>query len=297
METIKNLGNIVAFTNVARFESFSLAAKEMGVSKSHLSKSVASLENELGQKLFQRSTRIVKLTAEGEKFYETCHEALKSVALAKENILNTSDTPQGLLRVTMAGVFAEEYIAPVAAKLAKLYPNLTIELSFNEKLVNLVKENFDLGIRFGKLEDSTLIARKIASRKEYICGSKEYFENHEIPKHPKELKLHQCVIGNNDLWMFRERSEQFSVKVKGNYKSNNGRALLKGALHGAGLARLPSVYVLDHLKNGELISVLDNYMLEEVPIWAIYPSKKNQSINVRVFIEEIIKNLEANYSF
>ncbi len=297
METIKNISNIVAFTNVARFESFSLAAKEMGVSKSHLSKSVASLENELGQKLFQRSTRIVKLTIEGEKFYDTCHEALKSVAIAKENILSASDKPQGLLRVTMAGVFAEEYIAPVAARLAKLYPNLTIELSFNEKLINLVKDNFDLGIRFGKLEDSTLIARKLATRKEYICGSKDYFQENAIPKHPKELKLHQCIIGNNDTWMFREKNEQFSVKVKGNYKSNNGRALLKGALHGAGLTRLPSVYVLDHLKSGELISVLDNFMLEEVPIWAIYPSKKNQSINVRIFIDEVIKNLKENYSF
>lgn len=297
METIKNLSNIIAFTNVARFESFSLAAKKMGVSKSHISKSIHNLEDEIGQKLFQRSTRIVKLTFEGEKFYEVCAEALLKVSRAKDSLQNTSQTPSGILRITLAGAFAEEYIAPVAAKLATKYPNLFVELSFDERLVNLVKENFDIGIRFGKLEDSTLIAKKLASRKEYICGSPEFFSHHTPPKQPKDLKNLPCIIGNNDQWMFKEKNQQYSVKVKGNFKSNNGRAILQGALKGAGLARLPGVYVLDHIKNGNLETVLDSYMTEEVPIWAIYPSKKNQSINVKVFIDEIMQNLEENYIY
>jgi DNA-binding transcriptional LysR family regulator len=285
MKTIKELSAILAFTKVANAQSYSKAAKELKVSKSHLSKLIQSLEDQLGQKLLNRSTRLVKLTLLGEEFYNTAKEAITSLEIAKTQLQDSSLSPHGLLRVSVAGAFGEEYIAPIAADLLKKHPHLSIELNFDEKVVSLVKENYDIAIRVGNLNDSTLIAKKIAQRKEYICATPEYLKIHGHPKHPEELKTHTCLITNNDTWQFKDKID--SVKVSGTFKSNNARATLNAGLCSLGKFKLPEIYIKKHLDSNKLESLLESFMTQEIPIWAIYPTRKNQSTNLRVFLEAI----------
>ncbi|EQC50192.1 LysR substrate-binding domain protein [Bacteriovorax sp. BSW11_IV] len=291
METIKGFGHTYVFVKVAQYLSYSKAAKELGVSKAHLSKSIQQLENEIGQKLLNRSTRLVKLTLEGEKFFETCLEAVSAIENAKNNIKESINYPQGLLRITAAGAFAEEYLTPVASSLLAKYPKLKIELSFSEKIVNLVEENFDMAIRVGHLVDSSMIAKRISTRKEYICATKKYLSKNGTPKTPNELKDHNCLAGNNGQWVFKEKTKQYSIKINGNFTSNNARALLNAALQNTGIVRLPEVYVRSYIDSKKLVPILTNYMTTEVPIWAIYPSTKKKSTNVAFFLEELEQSL------
>ncbi len=292
METIKSFGNTLAFVKVAQNLSYSKAAKELGVSKAYISKSIQQLEDEIGQKLLNRTTRLVKLTREGEKFFETCSESIRSIQNAKDGIKESVQIPQGLLRVTAAGAFAQEYITPAATRLLAKYPNLEIEVSLNERIVNLVEENFDLGIRVGHLYDSSMIAKRVATRREFVCATKKYLASHGTPKGPKELKEHNCLTGNNNQWHFRERQKEYTVKVAGNFKSNDARVLLKACLAHAGIVKLPEAYVGGLIESGELVEVLGSSLSQEIPIWAIYPPSKKKSSNVSFFLEELEKELK-----
>ncbi len=287
METMRSIANTLAFVKVAEKLSYSKAANELGVSKAYISKSIQQLEDEVGQKLLNRSTRLVKLTREGEKFYEVCSDSINHILGAKDNLKKTVQTPRGLMRITAAGAFAEEYLTPVATRLMKKFPELSIEISLSEKIVHLVEENFDLGIRVGHLYDSSMIAKRIATRREFVCATRKYFSKNGVPKSPKELKEHNCLTGNNEQWHFKERQGEYTVKVSGRFKSNNARVLLRACLSHAGIVKLPEAYVGPLLERGELVSVLDSYMNQEIPIWAIYPPSKNKSVNVSYFIEEL----------
>lgn len=287
METMRSLGNTLAFVKVAQKLSYSQAAKELGVSKSYLSKSIQQLEDEIGQKLLNRTTRLVKLTRDGENFYEVCAQSIHSIENAKDGIREAVQTPRGLLRITAAGAFAEEYITPTAISLLEKYPDLNIEVDLNERVVHLVEENFDLGIRVGHLYDSSMIAKRIATRREFVCATKRYLTEKGTPKTPKELREHNCLTGNNNRWPFKERQKEYTVKVEGSFKSNNARVLLKACMSHLGIVKLPAAYVGSLLESGELVEVLGAYLSQEIPIWAIYPPSKKRSLNVSFFLEEL----------
>lgn len=286
METIKSFKSLVAFEKVAKHKSYSLAAKELSVSKAHISKLVQDLEDQLGQRLFNRSTRVVQLTETGAKFYEACSKSFDGIIQAQDEILNKSVDPSGKLKISVAGVFGEEYITPFVLEYVKKYPKVQIELVFEEKIVDLFKESYDFAIRVGHLKDSALIAKKIANRKEFICASPNYLSQQGTPKKPEDLKQHNCLT-LKDTWSFLINRKKQNIIVKGNYKSNNGRTLLKAALNDLGICCLPREYVQSYLDRGELVSILETYLPEEIPIWIISPSKKNISINAKTFIEEL----------
>lgn len=292
MKTIKNLQGIVAFEKVAKFQSFSQAAQELGVSKAHVSKLVQQLEDQLGQRLLNRSTRTVKLTHTGQKFFDACAASLNNISKAQEDIIQDADSPHGKLKISLAGAFGEDYVAPFLADFIKRYPRVRVELHFEEKIVDLVQESYDLAIRVGRLKDSSLIAKKIASRKEYICATPSYLNLHGAPKHPEDLKKHNCVTPRN-AWNLLLDGKPAQVQVNSNFKSNNGRSILKAALADLGLCMLPGVYVKPYLENGQLISVLEAYTPGEIPIWALTPSKKNMPLSVKAFLKEIANQFNS----
>ena len=294
METMKSFGNTLAFAKVAKYLSYSKAAKELGVSKSYISKSIQQLEDEVGQKLLNRSTRLVKLTREGEKFYEICLESIYAIENAKNNIKETVQIPRGLLRITAAGAFAEEHVTSVATKLLSKYPDLKIDLNLSEKIVHLVEDNFDLGIRVGHLYDSSMIAKRVATRREFVCTTKKYLARCGEPKTPEELKEHNCLTSNNNQWHFKDRQSEYTIKVSGNFSSNSGRVLLKSCLSDTGIVKLPESYVGPYLESGELVSLLSPYLGQETPIWAIYPPTKNKSVNVAYFIDELVTHISQS---
>lgn len=295
METIKSLQGILAFVKVAETGSFSKAAHELAVSKSHISKTVGQLEKELGLSLFLRTTRKIQLTSWGERYLETCRQAIAQLDSAKREILDLSDTPRGSLRITLAGVFGEEYVAPVLIEMAKKYPDLKVELDFSTRLVDLIAEKFDVAIRIGELKDSSLMTQKIASRLEYVVCSKSYLAQSAPIKDPADLAWHNC-IGERLTWSFKKGNRPFHVSVSGNYKSNNPRVVKQAALAGLGIARLPGSYVFEDIKKGRLISLLENYSEGKKDIWVLTPSKRSQNINVKIFIKELKKQLTSDYA-
>lgn len=294
METVEWMNWIGSFIKVAEQGSFSKAAIELGISKSHVSKTIQKLESDLGIALFTRSTRNVQLTELGQIFLEKSKQSINDLQSAKKEILNFSESPRGILRVTSAGLFGEEIIAPVAIQLSKKYPDLKIELDFSTQIVDLIDKKFDIAIRFGPLKDSSLIAQKIATRREYVCASKKYFENHPLPRHPKELSQHNC-IGTSGAWDFKIGSKNVKFNISGNFKSNNPRVIARSAIEGLGIAKLPGAYVFDEIRKGKLISILESYNEGKSDVWIVTPIKFEKSINTKVFIKALKSFLNENY--
>jgi DNA-binding transcriptional LysR family regulator len=293
METIKTLSALSVFQKVAHHQSFSKAADELSVSKAHVSKLIQSLERDYGEALFYRSTRKVSLTVAGDSLLRQCLGPLTELAGISENIKRTRQTPKGSLRVTVAGAFGEEIIAPLIFELIALYPELKIELAFSTRNVDLIDDSFDIAIRVGELSNSKLIGRKISTRKEYLCASKAYLNKFGVPASPQELSDHQCLIGATDTWSILEKNQIKRVKLSGRFKSDNARVLVKAAMAGLGIVKLPDVYVDKYLSSGKLVSVLEKFMPSEIPIWALSHSKKIDSINVKVFLEMLEKKLSV----
>ncbi|QDK42285.1 LysR family transcriptional regulator [Bacteriovorax stolpii] len=295
METIKWIQCILTFVRVSELGSFSKAASSLGISKSHVSKTIKALEDEVGIALFFRSTRKVQLTSTGEEFLKNCQSSLQNLEAARAELVAPSDKPRGLLRVTLAGVFGENYIAPVLIAMAKKYPELTIELNFDTRIVDLIAERYDVGIRIGELSNSSLFAQKIASRREYVCASPEYLKKHKKPHTLEALKDYNCLGGQNQ-WAFKQNGKSKSVTVSGNLKTNNPRVVLQAALDGLGIVRLPGSYVFSHIKDGTLIGLLEDYSEGKKDIWAVTPARNKQNLNVSTFINELKVFLSEGYS-
>lgn len=290
METIKWLQSLTVFHRVASLESYSLAAKELGISKSYASKVVSELEDSLGAQLLSRSTRRVSLTARGREFMARCSSQINALDLMRKSAHDLSGTVQGPLRISVAGIFGERYIAPLTFELSKKYPKLEIELNFESRIVDLIAENYDVAIRFGELEDSALFTRKIASRMEFVCASKDYLSRAGFPEHPDELRAHNCLCVGEREWVFQDKQDQakrFSVSVMGSFKSNNPRAVLDAALSGVGIVKLPGSYVSDHIQKGELVVLLASFAQEPKDIWVVTPYRREMNSNTKVFIEEL----------
>ncbi|MCO5113944.1 MAG: LysR substrate-binding domain-containing protein [Bdellovibrionaceae bacterium] len=294
METMKSFKGVMVFVKVAETGSFSRAAKELEVSKSYISKQIVQLEYELGLNLFVRSTRKVSLTNLGHRYLESCKLALAHLEDAQKDILDIAQTPQGNLRVTLAGIFGEEYIAPVLIEMAKKYPKLKVELNFSSQVIDLIAEKFDIAIRIGHLQNSTLFAQKIASRVEYVVCSKNYLQTAPPLNEPKDLIYHNC-LGERTAWTFKKRGKSIHTPVKGNFKSNNPRVIQKAALAGLGVARLPGSYTFEEIKKGKLIPVLESYSEDKKDIWIVTPTRNTKNINVRIFIEELKKHISNDY--
>lgn len=206
-------------------------------------------------------------------------------------MLSVSKTPRGIFKVSVAGAFGEEFIAPILLELTQQYPELKVTLTFSTRKVDLIEENYDVAIRVGQLSDNNLVARKIRSRKEFICATRSYLEKWGTPHRLEDLINHNCLLGASDSWRFVEKGEIRTIRVSGNFRSNNGRVLLEGALRGIGLVKLPDLYVTPYLESGELVSILDMYMPKETPVWVLTHTKKSNSINLKAFWEILEKRL------
>ena len=294
METIGWMSGISSFIKVAELNSFSKAAVELGISKSYVSKAIQKLENDLGIALFTRSTRNVQLTEVGRIFLEKAKISINDLQNAKKEILNFSESPRGILRITSAGHFGEEIIAPVAIQLVKKYPDLKIELDFSIQILDLIDKKFDISIRFGPLKDSSLFAQKIATRREYVCVSKKYLEANSLPRHPKELVNHNC-ISSSTFWDFKISGKKVKFNINGNFKSNNPKAIARSAVEGLGIVKLPGAYVSEEIQKGKLIPILENYIDNKSNIWVVTPIKFEKSINTKFFIKELKSFLSENY--
>ncbi|MGJ3256835.1 MAG: LysR substrate-binding domain-containing protein, partial [Alcanivorax sp.] len=250
---------IEAFVEVVRRGSFADAARHLGVSSSHVSRLVSRLETQLGTQLLYRTTRRLKLTDAGAVYFDHCGQLFDGFQEALSAISDYQQRPTGVLKLTCATTFGERYIAPRVNDFLARHPQLSVQLDFTNRRVDIIDEGFDVAIRTGALPDSSLIARKLCPRREYIVGSADYFQRHARPHTLGELNQHNCLLGSADQWAVDVDGQHRQWKVQGNWKGNSGMALLDAARKGLGLAQLPDYYVEDDLHRGQLISVLDQY--------------------------------------
>jgi len=273
------------FVAVAETNSFTAAAKRLGVSTAHVSRQINALEERLGAKLFYRTTRKVTATEVGETYYQHCRQLLDSLEKAEQAVTQLQSTPRGKLRLTSAVAYGDRFIAPLVNEFVSRYPELSVQMLFTNQSLDLVQEGIDLAIRLGQLRDFSLIARKLAPRTLYVCGSPQYFAGHGQPHILSELASHNCLLGTLDYWSFFENGKSQTVKVDGKWSCNSGPALLDAALRGIGLVQLPDYYVAEHLQSGALISVLDNYRQPDSAVWAVYPPNRHLSPKVRLLVD------------
>lgn len=284
---------IEAFVEVVRLGTFAAAARQLQVSSSHVSRQVARLEQHLGLPLLYRTTRQIHLTDAGERYYAQCRALLDGFRDAESDLQALQDRPQGVLRLSSATTFGERFIAPLVNDFLNLHPQLEMRLHLTNRQVDIIDEGYDIAIRMGTLQDSTLVARRLGERREFVVAAPDYFTHISQPHSLAELAHHRCLVGSRNLWRFDVDGVHREIRVQGPWQANSGPALLDAVLKGLGLAQLPDYYVAPYLARGELISVLDAFQCRDTGVWAVMPRHRQHSPKVRQFIDFLVAELPA----
>ena len=279
------------FVAVAETESFTRAAKRLGVSIAHVSRQISALEDRLSTRLFYRTTRRVSTTEAGQIYYQHCRQILDALEQAERSMTNMQLVPQGRLRLTAPVTYGEKSIAPLVNDFVLRYPELDVEMKLTNQQLDLVAEGYDLAVRLGKLDDSSLMARRLASRTLYVCASPAYLAVHGTPHSLSELEHHNCLQGNLGYWRFQDAGHPRNVRIRGNVRCDSGRALLDAALKGVGIVQLPDYYVGSALDAGTLIPLLTLYQEDDDGIWAVYPHNRHLSPKVRMLLDYFADSL------
>jgi DNA-binding transcriptional LysR family regulator len=279
------------FVYVAENESFTQASKKMGISTAQVSRQISALEKRLSVKLFYRTTRKVSLTEEGRIFYQHCRSVLDGLEAAERAITNLQSKPQGKVKLTAPVTYGEQHILPLVNDFMKQYSDVEVSAYLSNQQIDLVEEGYDLAIRLGKLSDSTMMAKKLGKRTNYVCASPAYLDKHGIPHSLSELNKHSCLLGTLDYWHFRESGKEKNIRVTGKFRYNSGFGLVDAALKGLGIVQLPDYYVEHHLQSGDLLTLLDNYRVPDEGIWAVYPHNRHLSPKIRLLVDYLAEHL------
>ena len=282
--------SLEAFVKVAETRSFSEAAVRLRASKSGVSRAISALEAELGARLFHRTTRTLTLTEAGRSYLERVKRILDDLADADESVNALQAAPRGLLRINAPMSFGFLHLVPALPHFAALYPEITLDVVMNDRFVDLVDEGFDIAVRIAAMQDSSLIARRIAPIRLLACASPSYLRAHGYPERPEDLLQHQCLINNNQPsaqeWKFQDQDgAMLSVPVHGKVRMNNGDALRVAALHGLGITILPSFIVGPDVHKGDIVSLLEAYNPQPLALHAVYPHARLLSPKVRAFVD------------
>lgn len=265
----------------------------MTVSPSVVSKQLAALEDRLGVRLLNRTTRRVSLTEVGAAYYERSKRIIADVDEAEVSVSQSHAAPRGLLKITAPTTFAHRHVAPYLANFIDRYPEVQIQMLVNDRIVDMVDEGIDLAIRIAQLKDSSLIARKLAPNTRSLVASPEYLERWGAPQRLEELNDHALITLHpgsliND-WHFEVNGGERVFRAKGSILINNGDSILSAVLSGGGLAMLAAHMAGEHVKSGKLVPVLEEYVRDDVPIYAVYPSSRHLSPKVRAFVDYLIQ--------
>ncbi|TYK66537.1 LysR family transcriptional regulator [Colwellia echini] len=282
---------ISEFVGVAETESFTLAAKNLALSTAQVSRQITALEKRLQVKLLYRTTRKVTLTQEGSLFYQHCRAILDGLALAETTVTNLQSIPQGIIKLTASVTYGEQQILPLINDFLLQYPDIQVSAYLTNQKIDLVERGYDLAIRLGKLHDSTLMAKKLAQRTNYVCASPAYINKYGTPHTLSELSKHDCLLGTMDYWRFLENNKEKNIRVSGSMRVNSGYGLMDAALKGVGIVQLPDYYVKHYIETGHLITVLDHYREPDEGIWAVYPNNRQLSTKIRLLVDYLTKHL------
>lgn len=295
-----DLSVLQIFVEVMRHGSFAAVARDRNIDPSSVSRTVASLESELGIRLFQRTTRKLSPTEAGMTYFERVEPLIEEIQQAADIAKDISGNPKGTIRVTASVSFGLKCIVPLLPKLEKNYPELTVDLLLTDSVLDLLTERIDVAIRLGQLTDSTLIAQRLMQTRYYVCASPDYLERFGTPKRPEDIEQHNCLLfplpGFNTRWIFKEKKENIQeILIQGNTIISNAIALQQCAINGMGLALLADWLIDDNIGNGELVKLFPDYQVTATDFntaaWLLYPSRAYIPLKVKVFVEELRKHV------
>lgn len=294
-EAMEDLERMAVFARVVETRSFSGAARDLGLSKSLVSKRVTQLEHSVGARLLNRTTRNMSLTEAGAMFYEHCARIVSELEEAKLAVGRLHSEPRGVLKITASVAFGTLHIAPMLAEFLPLYPKLKIDMAITDRFVDLAEEGYDVAVRIAKEPAPNLVARRLAAVNRQICATPEYFKRHGVPKTPTDLERHNCLtytyFNPQDPWRLRGPEGDISVPASGDLRVNDDEALSQAVLGGLGIALLPTFIIGKELQSGKLQAVLSDYVPLEQHIYAVYLPNRQLSAKVRAFIDYIVKRI------
>jgi len=283
------LNNMALFVEVVKGGSFTAAANKIGLSRAQVSKSIMQLEKYLDARLLNRTTRQVSPTEIGRIYFERCQAVLNDVEEMEGFARERTSQPRGTLMVSAPTSFGILHLSDAIPQYIKQYPQLQVSLNLADRFIDVIAEGFDVVIRIAELEDSSLIARKIAPCKRIFCASPEYLKQHGTPQVPQDLAIHHCLVYSNELkpdtWVLHGPEGAESVRVNGPMCADNGDVLKDAAVAGLGITLLPTFIVGAELSAGRLQQVLPSYCPPEISIYAVFASRRYLSANVRTFVD------------
>ncbi len=283
------------FVQVVEIGSFTRAAENLGVSKSFISKQVTDLENRLGVRLLQRTTRQVSLTPEGEVFYRQCREMVGAFERAQNLVSEMQEKPTGLLRIALNNTYGVEFMATAVAEFASTYDRLTVEVVTSLTDSDLVGDAIDVTIRYGQQEDSSLYARPIGHQSFCLCATPAYFRKFGKPTNLAELKEHNCLTNRTGYWQFNSTGGTMKVKVNGTWKCDDGSGILAAARCGLGLAQLPVIFIRKELRTGQLIALEEPWTFYDRDVWVVYGHKQNLSLKVQLLLNFLTQRFQKTH--
>ncbi len=286
-----NIEHIKLFIRIASLGNISQAGKEFGLSPAVSSSHINKLEDDLGTRLIHRTTRKVSLTEEGQIFLPHANGILETIETAKASIGVGSVSPQGKLRVTAPASFGRMHIIPALDAFLSKYPDLDVEMHLSDSIVDLVEGGYDIAIRDASMNDSSMMARKLAPDNRILCASPDYISKYGEPKKPEDLEEHRCVnLMGNESWTLKTPQGPHTIKTNNRFRTDNGEAARDGAVQGLGITLTATWCCHDFLRSGELIQVLKDYpLVSDVSLWAVYPSSRLLAPKVRVFIDYLVE--------
>lgn len=286
---------MTTFVAVVEAGSFVKAMDALGISKAAVSRHVAELEQHLETRLLQRTTRRLSLTAEGQRYYERCREVLAAVNEAESEIRSRSGQAYGRLRICVPYSFGIMHLAPLWSSFLDQNPQVQLEVELSDRRVDLVEEGYDMAVRIGILSDSALISRKLTSTRIVMVASPTYLARHGRPLTPKDLSQHQAILythaARGNEWVFDGPHGRESVRVHARLYANNGDTCRSAALDHHGIIVQPDFMLYEYLRSGELVEILPEYRMEELNVYAIYPTRKLLPVKVRRMVDYLARSL------
>ena len=281
MTSWQGIDEVVA---IAETGSFIAAARRLGVSSSHISRAVARLEATIDTRIFERTTRSVRLTDVGRTLVEQCRRIIDEREEALQ-MVRAKGEMQGEVRVTCSTALGERFVVPIVRDYLDKHPKISIDVELTNRIVDLISEGYDIGIRTGNTFDTRLAARQIASRSLVTCASPQYLERHGAPAHPLDLADHCCLVGTNRTWHYSEKGRGLAFAASGRWRCNSGTAVAAAAVAGMGICQLPTLFVIEELESGQLVRILDDFREAPEPVWAVYAPRRYFVPKVRGLID------------
>jgi DNA-binding transcriptional LysR family regulator len=283
---------IKGFMNVLELRSYTAAARKLGLSRSHLSKQITSLEDGLGVRLLNRTTKHVSPTEIGEAYYEVCSRAFGELENAEADLGALRRMPRGRLKILAPKSLAVLELVDASRSFAGAYPDLEVEIFIEDQLLDIVERGFDLALRFGEQPDSALVARKIATFTLIPCATPRYLKKYGIPRRPADLSHHNCLrhlgMTKDSSWRFQEKGEEVATAVHGRISSNSTVFLRECVLHGEGIGLMPSYSVRKDIKARRLRPLLTKYATTSLPLYAVHPGHRHLATKVRICVDFLV---------